>query len=103
MRNGTQSAAQGERTHLFFGSALADHLVDFRLLRPVTTSDSTSLAEGVSFLVSLGLLLAISLGGRRVGGGGGKLGACWFPPPRNCQQTWLFENASSVGFQVFGC
>src|SRR5262245_3550130 len=73
---------RAERTHLFFGSALADHLVQFRLLRPVTTINSTSLAERVSFLVSLGFLSARSLVGKERGGtGAGTWGSCWFPPP----------------------
>jgi hypothetical protein len=61
---------RAKQVYLFFGSALADHLVGFRLLRPVTTFDSTSLAEEVSFLVSLGLLSARSLGGKEGGGAG---------------------------------
>ena len=73
---------RAKQVNLFFGSGLADHLVGYRLLRPVTTFDSTSLADGVSFLVSLGLLSTRSLGGKEGGGmGGGNLGVLLVPAP----------------------
>ena len=82
MRNGTQSAAQAKRTHLFFGSALADHLVHFRLLRPVTTFDSTSLAEGGLLSRFVGPSLGqIAWGEGRWGNGGGNLGGLLVPAP----------------------
>ena len=81
MRTERSRQPRTERTYLCFGSALADHHDRMRLLRPVTTSDSTSLAEMVSFLVSLGLVPPISLGGKEGGGRGRETGGLLVPAP----------------------
>ena len=81
-------AARAKRTHLLFGSADAEHLSGQRPLRPVQLLIHHRGAKSSPVCEWSGLGSSRSLGGKEGGGlGAGTWGSCWFPPPRNRQQT----------------